>query len=324
MSGTNIITKNDSIYSVIPVEHLLFDTIDRLDDFVLVSINYLSFPEYVNDSILSEEEKEVLALLYQDDRTRGILSELKYCTLFIRKRKHEDFKKEVFDVERACDFIIISQYRFDRKEWLMSMPGVVGWFIINFWVDIQSNSISIKFEKKHYFHEVPGLGLEVSFYPLEDDNQFYPFLFADRKDEVFLTCKYYVSKACRSYRIPSLQSTFSELFACLEGIGMIGCSDFLNFPKEKARMMAVTSSNQKEYEQKLNQYRFYSETLRTLVLHQGHSLLEYMNRQSVFRLLTSIFWEIVTFAIIFLVPIHRLPQCVRRCCSCPPPSVSHL
>lgn len=296
MGDTNIITKNESIYSVIPVEHLLFETIDRLDDFVLVSIDYLSFPDYVNDSILSEEEKTVLSVLFGDEKAREILSEFKYCTLFIRKRKYKDFKKEVFDVECACDFIAISQYRFDRKEWLMSMPGVVGWFMIDFWVDIQSKLIEIKYEKKHYFHEVPGLGLEVSFYPLESDKDFYPFLFADRKDEVFLTCRYYVSKACRSYRIPSLQSTFSELFACLEGLGMIGSSGFLTFTKEKARMMAVTSSNQNEYEQKLNQYRFYSETLRTLVLHQGHSLLEYMDRQSVFRLLTSIFWEIVTFA----------------------------
>lgn len=130
MGDTNIITKNESIYSVIPVEHLLFETIDRLDDFALVSIDYLSFPEYVNDSILTDEEKAVLSLLFCDEKAREILREFKYCTLFIRKRKYKDFKKEVFDVERACDFIAISQYRFDRKEWLMSMPGVVGWFYI--------------------------------------------------------------------------------------------------------------------------------------------------------------------------------------------------
>ena len=65
---------------------------------------------------------------------------------------------------------------------------------------------------------------------------------------------------------------------------MIGCSQFANFTKENKRIMAVNSDNQKKYEEKLDVFCFYSEVLRTLVLHQGHSLLEFMDRKSTFRL----------------------------------------
>ena len=37
----------------------------------------------------------------------------------------------------------------------------------------------------------------------------------NRTDEVYMMCRYYITKACRTFTIPSLQSTFSELFTGL-------------------------------------------------------------------------------------------------------------
>ena len=58
-------------------------------------------------------------------------------------------------------------------------------------------------------NEIPGIGLEVSYSPLSRDEDFYPIIFMNRNDEVYMTCRYYITKACRTFAIPSLQSTFS-------------------------------------------------------------------------------------------------------------------
>lgn len=70
------------------------------------------------------------------------------------------------------------------------------------------------------------------------------------------------------FTIPSIQSTFLELFATLEGIGTIGCSKFIKFTEENKRIMAVNSKTQEEYGKKLDAFCYYSEVLRTLTVHQ--------------------------------------------------------
>lgn len=285
------------VFSLIPVEHLVIDTIDRLGDYLLVYVPFLQFDDYLTEVELDTNERKLLDILLSKREFLEKLNGLEYCTLFIRL-KSEDKKVEqiVFDVERACDFLAISQYRYDKKEWTMGKPGAIGPYLIMFDIDITTGKIDIVYKEKHFFNVIPGIGLEVDYYPLSRDEDFYPIIFMNRNDEVYLTCRYYITKACRTFAIPSLQSTFSELFATLEGIGMIGCPQFANFTKENKRLMSVICDNQSEYETNLDTFCFYSEVLRTLVLHQGHSLLEFMDRKSAFRLLTDIFWKIIIFA----------------------------
>lgn len=284
-------------FSVIPVEHLVIDSIDRLGDYLLVHVPFLQFDDYQTVVELDENEKKLIAILLSKREFMEILNNLEYCTLFIRlKLADKDVEQIIFDVERACDFLAISQYRYDRKEWSMGKPGAIGPYLIMFDINVMTGNIEILYKEKHFYNEIPGIGLEVSYSPLSRDEEFYPIIFLNRNDEVYMTCRYYITKACRTFTIPSLQSTFSELFATLEGIGMIGCPQFANFTKENKRLMAVICDNQNEYERNLDTFCFYSEVLRTLVLHQGHSLLEFMDRKSAFRLLTDIFWKIITFA----------------------------
>lgn len=288
---------NGVVFSLIPVEHLVIDTIDRLGDYLLVYVPFLQFDDYLTEVELDTYERKLLDILLSKREFLEKLHGLEYCTLFIRL-KSEDKKVEqiVFDVERACDFLAISQYRYDKKEWTMGKPGAIGPYLIMFDIDITTGKIDIVYKEKHFFNEIPGIGLEVGYYPLSRNEDFYPIIFMNRNDEVYMTCRYYITKACRTFAIPSLQSTFSELFATLEGIGMIGCPQFANFTKENKRLMSVICDNQSEYETNLDTFCFYSEVLRTLVLHQGHSLLEFMDRKSAFRLLTDIFWKIIIFA----------------------------
>ena len=285
------------IFSVVPVEHLVIDSIDRLGDYLLVHVPFLQFNDYQTMMELDENEKKLIAILLSKREFMETLNSLEYCTLFIRlKLDDKDVEQIVFDVERACDFLAISQYRYDRKEWSPGKPGAIGPYLIMFNINVMTESIETHYKEKHFFNEIPGLGLEVGYSPLSRDEDFYPIIFMNRNDEVYMTCRYYITKACRTFAIPSLQSTFSELFATLEGIGMIGCPQFANFTKENKRLMAVICDNQNEYETNLDTFCFYSEVLRTLVLHQGHSLLEFVDRKSAFRLLTDIFWKIIIFA----------------------------
>lgn len=289
--------EKDIVYSIIPVEHLMINSIDRLGEYLLVNIPFLVIGEYDSAEELSYEERIVLEILLKNEKIMEFLLDLEWCTVFIcRDSKNIDIESRLYDVVRACDLLAISQYRYDRKEWTIGNPGIIGNYKVFFRLNVSTKEIAIVSKEEHFFNEIPGIGLEVSDVPLSRNNDFYPIIFSDRQDEVYMTCRYYITKACRTFSIPSLQSTFSELFATLEGLGMIGCSDYVNFTKENKRIMAVNSDNQNEFETKLDTFCYYSEVLRTLVLHQGHSLLDYMDRKSAFRLLTSIFWEIITFA----------------------------
>lgn len=292
------IEKNGKIiFSIIPVEHLVIGSIDRLGDFLLVHVPFLQFDDYQTVVELDENEKKLIDILLSKRGLLKILNDLEECTLFIRlKLADKDVEQIVYDVERACDFLVISQYRYDRKEWSMGKPGAIGPYLVMFDINVMTGNIEMLYKEKHFYNEIPGMGLEVGYSPLSRNEEFYPIIFLNRNDEVYMTCRYYITKACRTFTIPSLQSTFSELFATLEGVGMIGCQQFANFTKENKRLMAVICDNQNEYERNLDTFCFYSEVLRTLVLHQGHSLLEFMDRKSTFRLLTDIFWKIITFA----------------------------
>lgn len=287
-------------FLLVPVEHLVIDTIDRLGDYLLLSIPFFEFNEYTVGVKLNKNERKLLDTLLNKRNFLKQLNDLGYCTLFIsfrpKGKNTVDIEQNVFEVERACDFLAISKYRYDRKEFLIGKPGAIGPYLIMFNVDIITGKIEILYKKKHLFNEIPGIGLEVSCCPLSRDENIYPLIFANRNDEVYMTCRYYITKACRTFAIPSLKSTFSELFATLEGIGMIGCTQFINFTKENKRLMAVICNNQNEYEMNLDTFCFYSEVLRTLVLHQSHSLLDFMDNKSAFRILTDIFWKIINFA----------------------------
>ncbi len=290
--------QDNIIFVIVPVEHLVIDAIDRLGDYLLLNVPFFLADEYKIAVELNDYEKELIRVLKRKQQWLESLNELEYCTLFIKQKldNQEDVETIVFDVERACDFLAITQYRFDRKEWSIGKPGSIGSYLIMFNIDIETGAIDVIHHEYHCFNEIPGIGLEVSFSPLSNEDNFYKILFMDRTDEVYMTCRYYITKACRTFTITSLQSTFNELFATLEGIGMIGCNQFANFTLENKRIMAVNCNSQSEYESNLDTFCYYSETIRTLVLHQGHSLLEYMDRKSTFRLLTSIFYEIINFA----------------------------
>lgn len=289
--------RGENKFLMIPVEHLVINKIDRLGDYLLIYVPFLQFHDLQVAVAISDDEKELISILRGKRDFIEDLYNLEYCTLFVQRRTTDkDIEQIVFDVERACDFLAISQYRYDRKEWSIGKPGAIGPYLIVFDIDITTGNIEACYQKKHFFNEIPGIGLEVSYSPLSRDENFYPIIFGKRDDEVYKTCRYYITKACRTFTIPSLQSTFSELFATLEGIGMVGCSQFINFTKENKRIMAVNYDNQNDYERRLDTFCYYSEVLRTRVLHQGQSLLEFMDRKSVFRLLTDIFFEIITFA----------------------------
>lgn len=181
---------------MIPVEHLVINPIDRLGEYLLVYVPFLQFDDCKTVVELDENEKELLAILLSNREFMETLNNLEYCTLFIwRKSVDKDVEQNIFDVERACDFLSISQYRYDKKEWSMGKPGAIGPYLIMFDVNIMTGRIEVSYKEKHLFNEIPGIGLEVSYAPLSRDENFYPIIFMNRNDEVYMTCRYYITKA---------------------------------------------------------------------------------------------------------------------------------
>lgn len=83
--------------------------------------------------------------------------------------------------------LAITQYRYDRKDWSMGESGVMGPYLVVFNINISTKNIEVFYQEKHYFNEIPGIGLEVSCLPLSQDKYFYPVLFSKRTDEVYMT-----------------------------------------------------------------------------------------------------------------------------------------
>lgn len=290
-------SNKDNVFTLIPVEHLVMNSIDRLGDYLVMSIPFLQDGYYDCVVELSEEEERLIKILESNQEIKVLLSDLEYCSLFIRKKVGDmSVESIIFDVERSCDFLAILQYRYDIKEYSMGKPGSHGSYLKIYDINVETETIKPRYKEKHCFNEIPGIGLEVSYSFANREDKFYPILFSNRTDEVYMLCRYYITKACRTFTIPSIQSTFLELFATLEGIGTIGCSKFIKFTEENKRIMAVNSKAQEEYEKKLDAFCYYSEVLRTLTVHQGRNLLEFMDRKSLFRLLTDIFFQIISFA----------------------------
>ena len=51
------------VFSMIPVEHLVIDTIDRLGDYLLVYVPFLQFDDYLTEAELDTNERKLLDIL---------------------------------------------------------------------------------------------------------------------------------------------------------------------------------------------------------------------------------------------------------------------
>ncbi len=60
---TNIEKRDDTIFSIIPVEHLVMNSIDRLGDYLLVYVPFILFEDYQTAVELNDDEKELIDIL---------------------------------------------------------------------------------------------------------------------------------------------------------------------------------------------------------------------------------------------------------------------
>ena len=83
---TNIEKRDDTIFSIIPVEHLVMNSIDRLGDYLLVYVPFILFEDYQTAVELNDDEKELIDILASKQELIEILNNLQYCTLFIQRK----------------------------------------------------------------------------------------------------------------------------------------------------------------------------------------------------------------------------------------------
>lgn len=139
---SDIEKKANNNFIAIPVEHLVIDSIDRLGDYLLISVQLFQFDDYYISAELNNDEKKLISILASKQELINKLNQLQDCTVFIRSNlENKDIDQVVFDVERACDLLVISQYRYDRKEWCMGKPGAIGPYLVMFNINIVNGNI---------------------------------------------------------------------------------------------------------------------------------------------------------------------------------------
>lgn len=293
--------------AVVPVEHLVLEGVMKLGSILFFPVDFILMKEYSKDYALSKDDMEIVNyIIYDKGEILEFFSNLQYCNLAviridelesIEKINHSDFDKICHQVSEALEFFMITGCRFDRKEWTIGRPGVISSFRVIGLIDSENNEKKYVRDNVHIFSEIPGLGLEISYIsPKSIDLELYNILFSERDDEIYLKCRALISRACEAFYINDLNSCFSHLFSIVEGMGMIGSDKFLNFTIENKRIMAMICKNQSQYEAGLDEFCYYSETLRTLIIHKGYDLLEITDLQGAFRIITSIFYTIIKFS----------------------------
>lgn len=293
-----------NIYAV-PIEHFVLDGVKKLGKYILMPIDYILMDGCSFDLNMSDIDKKVMDYIITEQMDILIkFGELQYCTLAVCIVDKIDDMTSMqlthicFDLEKALDYIAITQYRFDRKEWTIGIPGSISVAKVGCIMNTTDNTVEFCTINMHSFCEIPGIGLEISFQTLKEmDEELYSIIFSERKDEVYCVCRNYIAKACRAFYLTDLNGVFLHLFSVLEGIGMVGSQSFLRFTLENERIMSFLSFSQQEYEQRLDEFCYYSETLRTLVVHHGKDILEFIDIKSAFRLLTTIFWVVIQYAV---------------------------
>ncbi len=293
--------------AIVPVEHLILEGIMKLGNILFFPVDFILMNEYSIDCTLSKDDMKIVDYII-DDKSDILtpFSNLHYCNLAVIKMDElesvENFgkyelNKICLQVSKALEFFMITCSRFDRKEWTIGRPGIINNFRFLCVIDSENNEKKFIKDDVHIFSEIPGLGLEIGYIsPKEIDSELYDILFSERSDEIYLQCRTFISRACEAFYIYDLNSCFSHLFSVVEGMGMIGSDKFIKFTVENKRIMAVLSKNQRVYEERLDEFCYYSETLRTLIIHQGYDILEIMDLKGAFRVITSIFYTIISFA----------------------------
>ncbi|WP_454054737.1 hypothetical protein [Clostridium sp. Marseille-Q7071] len=162
-------------------------------------------------------------------------------------------------VNSSLDYIRINYCRFDRKEMLPSIPGVLGLYKEGILFDNEAKKLEVIIGNEYNFLIQPGIGIECNVVsPKEDNHYLYGILFSNRTDEVYREYRFILGNASKAMHIDDINICFTFLLSMAE---RMASREYMRFPFRKKRIISWISKSQNEYDTLNNQLYFFRKKL---------------------------------------------------------------
>ena len=279
------------MYYVIPVSNFVTDNAMKLGDSFLIPHAY--WGQYLNgeieyDGAITADEKnlihDIMEICIND------YSKFMAVPCIIMKRLDNsiidgtDINNEMLHLEKVCyeansflDLFRVYECNHLNRETLPGLPGLIKDSFTREGIAVNEKTGEYRSLLGNVFHLFVqrGLGLYTSIYsPSTENLNEYECFFSTRKDEVYLRCRAALSRISNSMYIDDLSISFVYLMSTLE---MLASSEYINFRKVKSKILPFICENAEEYHNVSGELRFWSESLRTSIVHNGENILNLVN-----------------------------------------------
>lgn len=267
---------------IIPIQSLVLLDVVTLGDVILIPGDFLNTDRKMFEFESHPLYGEVTSILrichdeyfrYYSKLTVAILDYEYSQENFHNCVPDEEFtflEKICYEVDRALDYLRISYCHFTTKEILPGIPGIVDTFRKGIVVDTETELSREILGRVYQIYTKPGIGLDIDFIQY-DDELYKQVFFSTRKDEVYLNCRYALTRVNEALYMNNDNISFIYLMSTLE---MLADSEFIQFKKVKTYILAFTSRSKNEYQTKSQQFIDISKNIRTEVVHNGKSLFD--------------------------------------------------
>jgi len=293
-------------YLLIPISNLLLDMVIKLNDMMIIPCYWEDIDEINFDYDINEENKKIIKSLIGFNKQfiikcgqYGINLALLKIEIDIDSIDNINIflESKIYFVNRSLDYVRIQYCNFNNKETLVGIPGLVNNNRQVFHWNCSLQSIK-KIECKPILYSMqPGIGLDLCSPGLGwKDEEFYPALFSDRKDEVYLEFRTIIGRACEAMKIIDINRCFCYLFSTVERMGM-GTTEYCRFESRKKKIISFISKDQEEFNRLSKQFFFYSKTVRTDIIHKGKNILDMIPITETSRIINSLYLLIIRFSL---------------------------
>lgn len=191
-------------------------------------------------------------------------------------------------VDYALDSLRVSLNSFTFHEQVIGTAGFYEGNKVAVVLSENFESYKIIKGKELYYELSEGIGCDATgFYTDEND-----ILLSFREDEVYVKYRNVLHRLFKAIQIYDINTCFAYLFSTIDGLDCIP-SD--NFQDKKIRILSFIVKNQNEFDILSQQFYFYSQTVRTEIIHAGKSLYDIIPWKEMYNLLDNLYLLVVRF-----------------------------
>lgn len=271
---------------LIPIQNLIIEDVVILGNVILLSNACVTIEKIeVNDILFDKSQiDEIKSIIKLCER---VFEYYHGCTIaivdsFVSEEDYVAKNKDILllegaseKVDRALDYIRYFECRFDLKETLPGLPGIVCGYKQGVLVDLYNIKYRAIIGNPYHFYFQPGIGLMSNIVdPKNEDPDIYELFFSDRIDEVYFNCRSAVARMNEAMYMNNINSCFIYLLATLESLVSVTFMPFTDVRVHIASFAAQTPIQYKYYSEKLFEL---SKKIRTDVVHFGKTLYELMS-----------------------------------------------